>query len=74
MPYTETLVKEGFTPERSKAIAEALDVLHAAVSKLDGAGRARFFETTLETRLSEYSVQEDVTDVTKWINRNDTKR
>lgn len=70
MPYTETLVNEGFTAERSKAIAEALDVLHIAVSKLDGAGRARFFETPIEQRLSDYSIQEDITDVTKWVNRN----
>lgn len=70
MPYTETLIKEGFTPERAKTIAEALDTLHSAVSKLDGAGRARFFETPLEQRLSEYAIQEEITDVTKWINRN----
>ena len=70
MPYTETLIKEGFTPERAKVIAEALDVLHSAVSKLDSTGRARFFETPLEQRLSDYAVQEGVTDVTKWINRN----
>ena len=69
MPYTETLINEGFTPERSKSIAEALDVLHSAVSKLDGVGRARFFETPLEQRLSDYSIQEDITDVTKWIKR-----
>ncbi len=69
MSYTETLIKEGFTSERSKSIAEALDVLHSAVSKLDAAGRARFFATLMEQRLSDYAVQEEIVDVTKGINR-----
>lgn len=69
MPYKESLISEGFTPERAEAISNALDTLHSATSKLDSVGRARFFETPLEQRLSDYAVQEGVTDVTKWFNR-----
>lgn len=69
MPYKDSLISEGFTPERAEVVSNALDVLHSAVSKLDSVGRARFFETPMEQRLSDYAVQEGISDVTKWINR-----
>ena len=68
--YKDSLINEGFTPERAEAVSNALDTLHSAVSKLDSAGRARFFETSLEQRLSDYAIQEGISDVTKCINRN----
>jgi len=65
MKYAENLKAEGLTAERAEKIAEAFDVLHSALAKLDFEGRKQFFSVPLETRFSNFSSVEGLADVTR---------
>lgn len=63
MTYTERLKSEGFTNERAETVSDALNTLHAALSKLDRQHLKQFFSLPTETRLSNYAQAEGLMDL-----------
>ena len=63
--YRNTLREEGLADTRVYSLADAIEMLHAAMCKLDNGNLALFRSKTIEQRLQEYAQTEQLRDVTK---------
>lgn len=62
-PFEFQLNNEGFPLSRSSDLADAIDALHRALSKLDNRNLARFWQKGFGERLYDYARSEDLRNV-----------
>lgn len=61
--YEKELIKEGIAETRTYELTVALDMLHTAISKLDGKNKTIFFSKGMLERLNDFAEIEQLSKI-----------